>query len=74
MVSVTCEVTAIDNNALYCQDAVAASSGIMVYDSSGVLDGYDEGDCITIEATVYEYYGITELVDVNSITTLMNML
>jgi len=47
----------------YIQDGVGPWNGVMVYDSDR---GNAYGDSVRITATVDEYYGLTELVDVSA--------
>ncbi len=67
------------NRYLYVQDSTAAWAGIYCFeyggwdafdfnDASGIVHTVAEGDSIAMTGTVTEYYGVTEMTDVTSVT------
>ncbi len=67
------------NRYFYVQDSVGAWSGVVVFEyggwdsfdfnsSTGTVHSLAEGDSVSISGTVDEYWGLTEIVDVTSVT------
>ena len=62
-------VTALGSNFFYMQDGAGAWNGVYVYDgSNGNMDDLAVGDDVTIVCEVAEYYGLTELLDIETLT------
>ncbi len=60
-------ITAISPSAFWIQDGAGAWNGLYVYDSQ-YISNITIGDSIIIEGTIEEYYDLTELKDISSLT------
>ena len=69
IVSTSGTVTAVASTGYFIQDAVAAWSGIFVYDSVNIVT---MGDEIALEAEVTEFYDMTQLKNVILFTVITN--
>ncbi|HJN68274.1 MAG TPA: hypothetical protein QF602_02375, partial [Candidatus Marinimicrobia bacterium] len=78
---VTAEFWGGDNKRIFVQDDEGPWAGILVYESGGwdnmdiispdgVVHSIAEGDNVMLTGTVTEYYGMTEITDVSSISAL----
>jgi hypothetical protein len=68
VVTIQGNVTTVDGNGYYVQDANAAWSGIYVYDKDNVVS---VGGAIKVTGKVAEWKGLTEIVDVSEIEAVL---
>ena len=61
-------ITAMTSYSFYMQDGTADYSGVYVY-VSGDVSSYSVGDQVTVQGTVFEYNGLTQITGIADVTT-----